>query len=96
MQGTTGKLAPELRMQQHLTEAAASLAAQTGLEVGIHFGSGPLATVLAAYVGSHAGSLVVIGSRAEPTPPGLGSTALEGVRPPPPPGPRFRSPSPPP
>ncbi len=80
VQGTTGELSPELRMQQHLAEAAASLAAQTGLEVGIHFGSGPLATVLAAYVGSHAGSLVVIGSRAEPTLSGLGSTALKVVR----------------
>ncbi len=70
-------------MQQRLTDFAASLAAQSGLEVGVHFGVGPPAKVINAYVGSNAGSLVVIGSRAEPALSGLGSTALKVVRRPP-------------
>ena len=74
---------PDVRMQQRLTDFAASLAAQSGLEVGVHFGVGPPAKVINAYVGSHAGSLVVIGSRAEPALSGLGSTALKVVRRPP-------------
>ncbi len=78
--GMASDLSPELRMQQHLARVGASLAANTGLEVGVHFGSGPPAKVIAAYVGSHADSLVVIGSRAEPTISGLGSTALKVVR----------------
>lgn len=70
-------------MQQRLTDFAASLAVQSGLEIGVHFGLGPPAKVIHAYVGSHAGSLVVIGSRAEPALSGLGSTALKVVRRPP-------------
>lgn len=66
--------------QQRLSEFATSLAAQTGIEVATHFGPGSPAKVIKAYVGSHGGSLVVIGSRAEPTQSGLGSTALKVVR----------------
>lgn len=68
------------RMRQRLADLALSLAAQTGLEVDHHFGRGPPAKVIEAHVGSHGGSLVVIGSRAEPTLAGLGSTALKVVR----------------
>lgn len=71
---------PAAQMQQRLSARAASLAAQTGLEVDAHFGLGPPAKVLEAYVGSRDDSLVVIGSRAEPTVSGLGSTALKVVR----------------
>jgi nucleotide-binding universal stress UspA family protein len=71
---------PDVRMQQRLTDFATSLAAQTGLEVGIHFGLGQPAKVIESYVGAHAGSIVVIGSRAEPAVSGLGSTALKVVR----------------
>jgi len=71
---------PEVRVQQRLADLAASLAAQTGLEVGVQFGLGPPAKVIEAYVGAHGGSIVVIGSRAEPTVSGLGSTALKVVR----------------
>jgi len=73
----------DVRMQQRLTDFAASLAAQSGLEVGVHFGVGPPAKVINAHVGSYAGFLVVIGSRAEPALSGLGSTALKVVRRPP-------------
>ncbi|MDO9094010.1 MAG: universal stress protein [Rubrivivax sp.] len=71
---------PDVRMQQRLTDCAASLAASTGREVGVHFGLGPPAKVIEAYVNAHGSSLVVIGSRAEPTVSGLGSTALKVVR----------------
>ncbi len=70
----------DVRMQQRLADCAASLAASTGLEVGVHFGLGPPAKVIEAYVKAHGGSLVVIGSRAEPSLSGLGSTALKVVR----------------
>ena len=70
----------EVRTQQRLAEFAASLAAQTGIEVDVRFAVGPPAGVIAAYVGTRDGSLVVIGSRAEPTLAGLGSTALKVVR----------------
>lgn len=71
---------PDVRMQQRLADLAASLAAQTRLEVGVHFGVGPPAKVIEAYVDGRGGSLVVIGSRAEPALSGLGSTALKVVR----------------
>ncbi len=71
---------PDVQMKQRLAEFATSLAAQTGLEIGVHFGLGPPAKVIEAYVGAHGGSLVVIGSRAEPTLSGLGSSALKVVR----------------
>lgn len=72
--------APEVRVRKRLADCAASLAAHSGLEVGVHFGVGPPAKVIDAYVGAHAGVLVVIGSRAEPALSGLGSTALKVVR----------------
>lgn len=71
---------PDVRMQKKLADRAESLAKQTGLEVALHFGLGPPAKVIEAYVGTHGGSLVVIGSRTEPTLSGLGSTALKVVR----------------
>lgn len=71
---------PGPAMQQRLAERATSLAALTGIEVDSHFAMGPPARVIKAYVGAHEGSLVVIGSRAEPTLAGLGSTALKVVR----------------
>jgi nucleotide-binding universal stress UspA family protein len=67
-------------MRQRLADRAESLARQTGLEVTLHFGLGPPAKVIEAHVGAHGDSLVVIGSRAEPTLSGLGSTALKVVR----------------
>jgi len=71
---------PDVRMQKRLADRAESLAKQTGLEVALHFDLGPPAKVIEAYVGAHGDSLVVIGSRAEPTLSGLGSTALKVVR----------------
>lgn len=71
---------PDVQMQHRLTDFAASLAAQTGREVDVHFGLGPPAKVIEAYVGLHGGSLVVVGSRAQPSLSGLGSTALKVVR----------------
>lgn len=77
-QQATAAAPPEA--QQRLAEFAASLTAQAGSEVDRHFAVGPPAAVIAAYVGTRDGSLVVIGSRAEPTLAGLGSTALKVVR----------------
>lgn len=79
-QQETAALPRDIQMQQRLAEFATSLAAQTGIDVTVHFAPGPPARVIKAYVGSHDGGLVVIGSRAEPTQSGLGSTALTVVR----------------
>jgi len=79
-QRVTLESSSEGRTRQRLADFATSLAAQTGLKVGVHFGFESPAGLIAAYVGSHEDSLVVIGSRAEPTVSGLGSTALKVVR----------------
>ena len=71
---------PDVRTQQRLADCAASLAASTGLEVGVDFGLGPPAKVIEAHVKDHGSSPVVIGSRAGPALSGLGSTALKVVR----------------
>ena len=75
-----GQESADAPTQQRLADFAASLAARTGREVAVHFGLGPPAKVIATYVAAHVGSLVVIGSSAEPTLAGLGSTALKVVR----------------
>lgn len=75
-----GAQPPELRMRQRLADAAASLGEQTEVEIGAHFGMGPPAEVIGSHVSSQVGALVVVGSRAEPTLSGLGSTALKVVR----------------
>ncbi|MDP3709499.1 MAG: universal stress protein [Polaromonas sp.] len=71
---------PDVRMQQHLTDLAASLMTQTGLEVEARFTVGDADSAINAYVTAYDISLVVIGSRAEPAMPGLGSTASKVVR----------------
>ena len=71
---------PDVRMQQRLTDLAESLATQTGLEVEARFSIGSAHSAINMYVTAHAPSLVVLGSRAEPAMPGLGSTALKVLR----------------
>lgn len=66
---------PDVRTRQRLDETATALATQTGLRVVSHFGLGAAHTVIEAHVAAHPGTLVVVGSRAEPELPGLGSTA---------------------
>ena len=70
---------PDVQMQQHLTDLAASLEARTGLEVEARFSVGDAASAINAYVMAHVTSLLVIGSRAEPAMLGLGSTASKVV-----------------
>lgn len=79
-QRLAGEQPPDVLMRQRLADLSASLAEQTGIEIGVHFGVGPAAKVIGTYVGAHAGALVVIGARAEPALSGLGSTALKVVR----------------
>lgn len=79
-QRLAGERPPDVVMRQRLTDLSASLAEQTGIEIGVHFGVGPAAKVIDTYVHAHAGALIVIGSRAEPALSGLGSTALKVVR----------------
>lgn len=67
-------------LRQRLADAAASLARQLPVEVTTHYEAGPAARVIAAYARAHAGSLVVVGSRADPELAGLGSTASKVVR----------------
>jgi len=70
---------PDVQMQQHPTDLAASLETRTGLEVEARFSVGDAASAINAYVMAHATSLLVIGSRAEPAILGLGSTASKVV-----------------
>jgi len=68
------------QLRQRLADAANSLAGQLTIEVTTHYDAGPAAKVIAAYARAHAGSLVVVGSRADPELAGLGSTASKVVR----------------
>ncbi len=71
---------PDVRMRQRLTELAAALATQTGIEVEACFSVGDADSTINAYATAHTPSLVVIGSRAEPAMSGLGSTASKVLR----------------
>lgn len=71
---------PDVRMQQRLADSAASLAARNGLKVEARFGAGPPEKVIDSHVNAHETSLIVVGSRAEPSLLGLGSTAWKVVR----------------
>ena len=76
----SGQASADQHLRQRLADAAASLARKMSIEVTIHYEVGPAARVIAAYARAHAGSLVVVGSRAEPKLAGLGSTASKVVR----------------
>lgn len=79
-QRLTAEPPTDVRMQQRLTDSAASLAVQTGLKVEAHFAVGPADKAIDAYVKAQACSLVVVGARAEPGWLGLGGTAEKVVR----------------
>lgn len=79
-QRLTMRQPPDLRMQRRLSDLAATLATRTGLEVEARFSIGSAHSAINMYVTAHAPSLVVLGSRAEPAMPGLGSTALKVLR----------------
>lgn len=70
---------PDVRVRQRLIDLAASLVAQTGLMVEAHFSLGAAPGAIDAYVRANAISLAVVGSRAEPSLSGLGSTASKVV-----------------
>jgi|LNFM01.2.fsa_nt_gb universal stress protein E len=67
-------------VKQRLSEVAASLAAQHAVEVEACFGVGDPATVIAAHVKALHPAVVVIGLRAHPADPGVGSTLLRVLR----------------
>ena len=71
---------PDVQIRRRLTEVAASLAAQTGLQVEDRFTVGKAASAISAYVNAHDTALLVIGSRPEPGLLGLGSTASRLLR----------------
>ena len=72
--------AAKLRQRQRLADAAAAIAAQSGIEVGVEFCAGPPELAIAACARAQAVSLVVVGARADPDLAGLGSTASKVVR----------------
>lgn len=72
--------APEQRVRQRLSDAAASIARQAGIEVETHFDIGPPLPSISACARAQAVSLIVVGSRADPEVAGLGSTASKVVR----------------
>ncbi|MDO8387483.1 MAG: universal stress protein [Polaromonas sp.] len=71
---------PDVRMQQRLADLAKTLADRTGLHVDARFNVGDPDSAIKAWVAAHPTSLVVIASRADPSVPGVGSTALKVVR----------------
>lgn len=71
---------PDVRMQQRLTELAATMSTRTGIEVEARFSVGDPESAIKAYATAHTPSLIVMGSRAEPAVPGLGSTASKVLR----------------
>jgi nucleotide-binding universal stress UspA family protein len=70
----------EERCRQRLANLAAALVDQAGIDVTIHVESGPPARVINAQAKEIGCSLVVVGSRADATIAGLGSTAADVVR----------------
>lgn len=71
---------PDVRMQQRLTDLAAALATRSGLSVEARFTIGEADAAIRSYVSVHDSSLLVIGARAEPAVPGLGSIASKVVQ----------------
>ncbi|MBA3058330.1 MAG: universal stress protein [Gammaproteobacteria bacterium] len=71
---------PDVQIRRRLNDLSASLATQTGLQVEAHFSVGEADGAVRAYVAAHETALLVIGSRAEPSILGLGSTASRLVR----------------
>lgn len=71
---------PDVLIKRRLTDLAASLAVQTGLQVEARFTVGKVEGAIHAYVVAHDTALLVVGSRAEPGMAGLGSTASKVVR----------------
>jgi len=71
---------PDVQIRRRLNELSASLATQTGLRVEVHFSVGKADTAIQTYVAAHDTALLVIGSRAELSILGLGSTASRLVR----------------
>lgn len=65
---------PDVQTRQHLNELAQTLTTRTGLEVQARMYVGSAGSAINSYVNEQAGTLVVIGARAEP---GLGSTAAQ-------------------
>jgi len=70
----------EERIRQRLATLAASLADRAHVDVAVHVESGAPARVIDAAARASGSSLVVVGSRADATISGLGSTAAKVVR----------------
>ena len=68
------------RLRQRLNALAASLSERTGIEATARLGEGSPADVINANARADGASLVVVGSRADATISGLGSTAAKVVR----------------
>ena len=71
------------RIRKRLTALASSLTERAGIDVAAHVETGAPADVINAQATASASSLVVVGSRADATISGLGSTAAKVVRTPP-------------
>ncbi len=68
------------RIRRRLRDLAGSIAAQAGIDVTVHVESGSPAHVINAQAHAREHSLIVVGSRADATISGLGSTAAKVVR----------------
>ena len=71
---------PDVRLKQQLTDLATTLAARTGVDVQARFSLGDPETAINGFATTHTPSLIVMGSRAQPALPGLGSTVLKVLR----------------
>jgi nucleotide-binding universal stress UspA family protein len=71
---------PDVASRQRLSDVAAKLAADAGLEVEAHFGIGAAAERIVAHARERGCALVVLGARADPGWLGLGGTASKVVR----------------
>lgn len=75
-----GELPQDLALRDRLRALADSLAAQTKLEVSACFEVGDAVPAIEAHVRKTGAALLVLGVRADPEVPGLGSTALKLLR----------------
>lgn len=75
-----GELPQDLALRERLRALADALAAQTKLEVSASFEVGDAVPAIEAHARKTGAALLVLGVRADPEVPGLGSTALKLLR----------------
>lgn len=76
----SGEVPPDVTRREELKRAARQLVDRTGVDVQPCFGAGDPAAALEAHVRTHHPAVAVLGKRADPDAPGVGSTLMRVLR----------------